>query len=180
MGLRPAVDDPDRRRLRRVAGAGRHAPRQRPPCSVQDGLFILLNRTNRTISLFSVNQKSKAPLDTLNLAALATEESIDDPDVGLESSLSSAHHITRSPREREKVYFASMEGSFNGSDVLEPGGVLKFLVVDDELVFVDYQPTRGAVHHLDVSSDGEWVLQGTTEGGIGKLYVLNAGADAYD
>ena len=73
-----------------------------------------------------------------------------------------------------------MEGSFNGSDVLEPGGVLKVLVVVDELVFVDYQPTRGAVHHLDVSSDGEWVLQGTTEGGIGKLYVLNAGADAYD
>jgi hypothetical protein len=149
------------------------------PLCVQDGLFNLLNRTNRTISLFSVNQKGKAPLDTLNLANLRTEEGIDDPDIGLDSTLSSAHHITRSPKEREKVYFASMEGSVNGSDVLEPGGVLKFLIVDEELVVVDYQPTRGAVHHLDLTSDGEYVLQGTSEGGAGKLYVLNAGADAY-
>jgi hypothetical protein len=33
---------------------------------------------------------------------------------------------------------------------------------------------------LDVTSDGEYVLQGTTEGETGKLFVLNAGADAYD
>ena len=136
-----------------------------------------MNRTNRTVSLFSVNQDSKAPLDTLNLANLEAE--ITDPDIQ-GSTLSSAHHISRSPREREKVYFASMEGSFNSSGVLEPGGVLKFLVVDEELVVVDYQATRGAVHHLDITSDGEYVLQGTTEGGAGKLYVLNAGSDAYD
>jgi len=150
------------------------------PLCVQDGLFILLNRTNRTISLFGVNQKGKKPLDTLNLANLETEEGIDDPDIILDSTLSSAHHVSRSPKEREKVYFASLEGSFNSSDVLEPGGVLKFLVVNEELVVVDYQPTRGSVHHLDVTSDGEYVLQGTTEGGTGKLYVLNAGADALD
>lgn len=150
------------------------------PLCVQDGLFVLLNRTQRTISLFSVNQRGKVPLDTLNLANLEMEEGIDDPDIGPGSTLSSAHHITRSPKEREKVYFASMEGSFNGSDVLEPGGVLKFLVVDEELVVVDYQPTRGAVHHLDVTSDGEYVLQGTTDGGTGKLYVVKAGVDAYD
>ena len=150
------------------------------PLCVQDGLFILLNRTNRTISLFSVNQNGETPLDTLNLANLAAAGGLDDSDLSPGSTLSSAHHITRSPKEREKVYFASMEGSFIGSEVLEPGGVLKFLVVDDELVVVDYQPTRGAVHHLDVTSDGEYVLQGTTEGGTGKLYVLDAGEDAYD
>ena len=150
------------------------------PLCVQDGLFNLLNRTNRTISLFSVNQKGWMPLDTLNLANLKTEEGIDDPDIGLESTLSSAHHITRSPKEREKVYFASLEGSVNGSEVLEAGGVLKFLIVDDDLIFIDYQPTRGAVHHLDLTSDGEYVLQGTTEEGTGKLYVLYAGAGAYD
>ena len=150
------------------------------PLCVQDGLFILLNRTNRTISLFSVNQKDDMPLDTLNLADLEAEEGFDDPDIAPGSTLSSAHHITRSPKEREKVYFASLEGSFNGSDVLEPGGVLKFMVVDEELIVVDYQPTRGAVHHLDVSSDGQYVLQGTSEGETGKLYVLDAGSDAYD
>ncbi len=149
------------------------------PLCVQDGLFILLNRTNRTISLFSVNQLGKAPLDTLDLANLASE-GLDDPDIGPGSKLSSAHHITRSPKEREKVYFASMEGSFGPSGVLQPGGVLKFMVVDEELVFVDFEPTRGAVHHLDLTSDGEYVLQGTTEDGTGQLYVLNAGADAYD
>jgi hypothetical protein len=150
------------------------------PLCVQDGLFILLNRTSRTISLFSINQKGKTPLDTLNLANLATEEDLDDPDIGLDSKLSSAHHITRSPKEREKVYFAALEGSFNSSGVLEPGGVLKFLIVNEELLVVDYQPTRGAVHHLDVTSDGGYVLQGTSEGGTGRLFVLNAGADAYD
>jgi hypothetical protein len=150
------------------------------PLCVQDGLFILLNRTSRTISLFKVNQKGKVPLDTLNLANLETEESINDPDIRPDSTLSSAHHITRSPKEREKVYFAALEGSFNNSDVLEPGGVLKFLIVDEELLVVDYQPTRGAVHHLDLTSDGEYVLQGTTEGETGKLFVLNAGAGAYD
>jgi hypothetical protein len=150
------------------------------PLCVQDGLFILLNRTNRTISLFNINQSGQAPLDTLELANLAAEEGLDDPDVSPGSTLSSAHHITRSPSEREKVYFASMEGSFDGSEVLQPGGVLKFLVVDEELLVVDYQPTRGAVHHLDVTSDGAFVLQGTTEGGTGQLYVLNAGTDAYD
>jgi hypothetical protein len=150
------------------------------PLCVQDGLFILLNRTQRTISLFRVNQNGKTPLDTLNLVNLEAEEGIDDPDIGPDSTLSSAHHISRSPKDREKVYFASLEGSFNGPDVLVPGGVLKFLVVDEELVVVDYQPTRGAVHHLDVTGDGEYVLQGTTEGGTGKLYVLKAGTDAYD
>ena len=149
------------------------------PLCVQDGLFILLNRTNRTISLFSVNQKGKTPLDTLDLANLAAE-GVDDPDISPDSKLSSAHHITRSPKEREKVYFASMEGSFDPSGVLEPGGVLKFMVVDEELVFVDFEPTRGAVHHLDLTSNGEYVLQGTTEDGTGQLYVLDAGADAYD
>jgi hypothetical protein len=133
------------------------------PLCTQDGLFILMNRTNRTISLFSVDQEGDAPLDTLNLAG---------------STLSSAHHITRSPKEREKVYFASLEGSFNSSGALEPGGVLKFKIVGEELEVVDYQPTGAAVHHLDVTSDGDYVLQGTTEGGVGKLYVLNAGAYA--
>jgi hypothetical protein len=146
------------------------------PLCTQDGLFILLNRTNRTISLFSVNQEGDAPLDTLNLANL---EWIGDPDIQLGSTLSSAHHIARSPKEREKVYFASLEGSFDSSGVLEPGGVLKFIVVGEELEVVDYQPTGAAVHHLDVTQDGEYILQGTTEGGIGELYVLNAGADAY-
>jgi len=150
------------------------------PLCVQDGLFILLNRTNRTISLFSINQKGQEPLDTLNLTNLEAEEGLDDPDIGPGSTLSSAHHITRSPTEREKVYFASLEGSVDGTDVREPGGVLKFLIVDEELVVVDYQPTRGAVHHLDVTSDGMYVLQGTSEGGVGKLYVLNAGINAYD
>ena len=148
------------------------------PLCVQDELIILLNRTNRTISLFSVNQEGDAPLDTLNLANLEAEELIDDPDIQPGSTLSSAHHITRSPKEREKVYFASLEGSFNSSGALEPGGVLKFKIVGEELEVVDYLPTEGAVHHLDVTSDGEYILQGTTEGGIGKLYVLNAGADA--
>ena len=148
------------------------------PLCVQDGLIILLNRTNRTISLFSVNQEGDAPLDTLNLANLEAEEWIDDPDIQPGSTLSSAHHIARSPKEREKVYFASLEGSFNSSGALEPGGVLKFKIVGEELEVVDYLPTEGAVHHLDVTSDGEYILQGTTEGGIGKLYVLNAGADA--
>lgn len=150
------------------------------PLCVAGGLFILLNRTNRTISLFGMNQNSNIPLDTLNLADLEAEEGFNDPDIGPGSTLSSAHHITRSPKEREQVYFASLEGSFNGSEVLEPGGVLKFIVVDEELVVVDYQPTRGAVHHLDVSSDGQYVLQGTTEEGAGKLYVLDAGAEAFD
>ena len=149
------------------------------PLCVQDGLIILLNRTNRTISLFSVNQKGDAPLDTLNLANLEAEEWIDDPDIQVGSTLSSAHHIARSPKEREKVYFAALEGSFDSSGVLESGGVLKFIVVGEELEVVDYQPTGAAVHHLDVTPDGEYILQGTTEGGIGKLYVLNAGADAY-
>ena len=53
------------------------------------------------------------------------------------------------------------------------------VVVCEDLRVVDYQPTRGAVHHLDVTSDGQYVLQGTSAGGTGKLYVLNAGADAY-
>ena len=149
------------------------------PLCVQDGLIILLNRTNRTISLFSVNQKGDAPLDTLNLANLEAEEWIDDPDIQVGSTLSSAHHIARSPKEREKVYFAALEGSFDSSGVLESGGVLKFIVVGEELEVVDYQPTGAAVHHLDVTPDGEYILQGSTEGGIGKLYVLNAGADAY-
>lgn len=150
------------------------------PLCVQDGLFILLNRTNRTISLFSIDQKGTAPLDMLTLSNLEADEGFDDPDIKPGSTLSSAHHITRSPKEREKVFFASLEGSFNGSDVLEPGGVLKFMVVEHELVVVDYQPTRGAVHHLDVSSDGELVFQGTTEGGMGQLFVLNPGADSFD
>ena len=149
------------------------------PLCVQDGLIILLNRTNRTISLFSVNQKGDAPLDTLNLANLEAEEWIDDPDIQVGSTLSSAHHIAMSPKEREKVYFAALEGSFDSSGVLESGGVLKFIVVGEELEVVDYQPTGAAVHHLDVTPDGEYILQGSTEGGIGKLYVLNAGADAY-
>jgi len=148
------------------------------PLCGQDGLIILLNRTNRTISLFSVNQEGDAPLDTLNLANLEAEEWIDDPDIQPGSTLSSAHHIARSPKEREKVYFASLEGSFNSSGVLEPGGVLKFKIVGEELEVVDYQPTGAAVHHLDVTSDGEYILQGTTEDGEGKLYVVNAGADA--
>lgn len=149
------------------------------PLFTPDGFFILLNRTNRTISLFSVNQKGGAPLDTLNLANLEAEEGIDDPDIQPGSTLSSSHHITMSPKEREKVYFASLEGSFNSSGVLESGGVLKFKVVGEALEVVDYEPTGSAVHHLDVTRDGEYVLQGTTtEGGEGKLYVLNAGADA--
>lgn len=148
------------------------------PLCVQDGLFILLNRTNRTISLFSINQTDDEPLDTLDLANLEAEEWIDDPDIEEESRLSSAHHIARSPLEREKVYFASMEGAFNELGVVEPGGVLKFKVVDESLEVVDYQPTRGAVHHLDITSDGKYILQGTTEGGSGKLYVLNAGGSA--
>ena len=68
-----------------------------PLCS-QDGLFILLNRTNRTISLFSVNQEGDGPLDTLNLANLEAEEWIDDHDIQPDSTLSSAHHIARSPK----------------------------------------------------------------------------------
>ena len=148
------------------------------PLCTQDGLFILLNRTNRTISLFSVYQEGDAPLDTLNLANLEAEEGIDDPDIQDGSTLSSAHHLTRSPKEREKVYFASLEGSFNSSGAIETGGVLKFKVVGEELEVVDYQPTGSAVHHLDVTSDGEYVLQGTTDGEEGKLYVLDAGADA--
>ncbi|MEA1888152.1 MAG: hypothetical protein U9N50_00030 [Pseudomonadota bacterium] len=148
------------------------------PLCVQDELIILLNRTNRTISLFSINQEGDTPLDTLNLANLEAEESINDPDIQPGSTLSSAHHIARSPKEREKVYFASLEGSFNSSGTLEPGGVLKFKIVGEELEVVDYLPTEGAVHHLDITSDGEYVLQGTTEDGTGKLYVLNAGADA--
>jgi hypothetical protein len=148
------------------------------PLCVQDGLFILLNRTTRTISLFGINQRGDRPLDTVNLADLGAEGGVNDPDIGPDSRLSSAHHITRSPKEREKVYFASMEGSFDDSGVLEPGGVLKFKVVGERLQVVDYQPTRGAVHHLDLTSDGDYVLQGTTEGGKGELYVLNAGADA--
>jgi hypothetical protein len=148
------------------------------PLCTQDGLFILLNRTNRTISLFSVYQEGDTPLDTLNLANLEVEELIDDPDIQPGSTLSSAHHIARSSKEREKVYFASLEGSFNGSGVIETGGVLKFKIVGEELVVVDYQPTGSAVHHLDVTSDGEYVLQGTTDDGEGKLYVLHAGADA--
>ena len=145
---------------------------------MQDGLFILLNRTKRTISLFSVNQGRDTPIDTIDLADLETGAQIDDPDIQPGSRLSSAHHITRSPREREKVYFASMEGSFNSSGVLEPGGVLKFKVEGEKLKVVDYQPTRGAVHHLDLTSGGDYILQGTTDGGTGKLYVLDAGADA--
>jgi hypothetical protein len=148
------------------------------PLCTQDGLFILLNRTNRTISLFSVYQEGDAPLDTLNLANLEAEEGIDDPDIETGSTLSSAHHMTRSPKEREKVYFASLEGSFNSSGAIETGGVLKFKIVGEELEVVDYQPTGAAVHHLDVTHDGEYVLQGTTEDGEGKLYVLDAGADA--
>ena len=148
------------------------------PLCVQDGHFILLNRTNRTISLFSVNQRGDTPLDTINLANLEAEAGIDDLDIQPDSRLSSAHHITRSPKEREKIYFASIEGSFNSSGVLESGGVLKFQVVGERLVVIDYQPTRGAVHHLDLTSDGEYILQGTTEDGVGKLYVLNAGVDA--
>ena len=148
------------------------------PLCVQDGLFILLNRTNRTISLFSVNQPGERPLDTIDLADLESGTGIDDPDIRAGSRLSSAHHITRSPKERDKVYFASMEGSFDGSGVLEPGGVLKFRIVGEKLQVIDYQPTRGAVHHLDLTADGDYVLQGTTEGGAGKLYVLDAGADA--
>ena len=148
------------------------------PLCVQDGLFLLLNRTNRTISLFRVDQQGDTPLDTIDLANLEAEAGIDDLDIQPGSRMSSAHHIARSPKEREKVYFASMEGSFNGSGVLEPGGVLKFKVAGERLEIVDYQPTRGAVHHLDLTSDGEYILQGTTEGGMGKLYVLNAGADA--
>ncbi len=85
---------------------------------------------------------------------------------------------TRSPKEREKVYFASLYGSFNSSGALESGGVLKFKIAGEQLDIIDYQPTRGAVHHLDLTSDGEYILQGTTEGGMGKLYVLKAGADA--
>jgi hypothetical protein len=149
------------------------------PLCGQDGLILLLNRTKRTISLFSVNQKGDAPLDTINLANLEAEEWIDDPDIQPGSTLSSAHHVTRSPKEREKVYFASLEGSFDSSGVLEPGGVLKFIIVGEELEVIDYQPTGAAVHHLDVTQDGEYILQGTTEDGTGKLYVLNAGADAY-
>ena len=85
------------------------------PLCAQDGLIILLNRTNRTISLFSVNQENDTPLDTLNLANLEAEEWIEDPDIQAGSTLSSAHHIARSPKERDKVYFASLEGSFNSS-----------------------------------------------------------------
>lgn len=148
------------------------------PLCGQDGLIILLNRTNRTISLFAVNQEGDAPLDTLNLANLEDEEWIDDPDIQPGSTLSSAHHIARSPTEREKVYFASLEGSFNSSGILEPGGVLKFKIAGEEMEVVDYQPTGGTVHHLDITSDGKYILQGSTEGGAGILYVLDAGADA--
>ena len=148
------------------------------PLCVQDGLFILLNRTNRTISLFRVNQQGDTPLDTIDLSNLAAEAGIDDLDIQPDSRMSSAHHIARSPKEREKVYFASMEGSFNSSGALESGGVLKFKIAGEKLEIIDYQPTRGSVHHLDLTSDGEYILQGTTEGGMGKLYVLNAGAHA--
>ena len=48
------------------------------PLCVQDGLFVLLNRTNRTISLFSVNQPGEAPLDTINLAELEQEAGFHD------------------------------------------------------------------------------------------------------
>lgn len=74
---------------------------------VQDKPFILLNRTNRTISLFRFDQIGGEPLDKINLANLEVEEGNDDPDIPPGSALSSAHHITRSPKESEKVYFAS-------------------------------------------------------------------------
>jgi len=61
---------------------------------------------------------------------------------------------------------------------VEPGGVLKFKILGEKLEVVDYQPTRGAVHHLDLTSDGKYILQGTTEDGVGKLYVLNSGDGA--
>jgi len=144
------------------------------PLCVQDDMFVFLNRTARSISLYNMDQEGDEPLDVLELSQLGGT----DVDIDVGNTLSSAHHVVRSPKEREKIYFASIEGSVNAGSPLSKAGIMKLEVVGETLQVVDFEPTGDAAHHMDITHDGEWVMAGATTGGVGSLHIMSAGADA--